>query len=295
MSGALTDPVACFGKTPVHGDFIRHRVGPSLRAFDAWVGRAIFEGRRRPCFDDAYDAGAAVRFVYAPPARRGGTALPPLVGAFAPSRDRSGRRYPFIVAAEAPGLSAAQAPERLAPFLDAAVTLAAKAAAGDVDHYVLVEGAAAIDACAPRPAGAALRRPLGAFAAEVWGDFDDDRKRQVVSNVLTVLQGAEDGLRFPLGLDPAADAAVWLALVERLGGPTSWFGVYAGGPAVGAPNLLAYTGAPHAHALLHLLVPGTDADGVVELEARAAPPLPPHLDALLDDRALRLGDLLARL
>ena len=297
------EPAACFGKTPRHGDFVRHGVGPGLRAFDEWAGRAVYEGRRRPGFDAAYDAatgdGAVVRFVYAPP-----RAAAPLVGALCPSRDRSGRRYPFIVAAEAPGLtSAAAATGRLNPFLGAAAALAADAAAGRIDHYALVERVADIDATPAAPPGGALRRRLGAFGGGVWGDFEDARKYVLFRNLLDVMRGAEDGLRFPLGATPAADAEVWLALVERLAGrPASSFALYAGGPVVGSPNLLAYTGAPHANALLHLLVPGTDADGVVELEGRggtngveAALALPPDVGALIEDGDLALEDLLARL
>ena len=303
---AALEPAACFGKTPRHGDFVRHRVGPALRAFDEWAGRAVYEGRRRPGFDAAYDAaaddGAVVRFVYAPPGR-GAAPTAPLVGALCPSRDRSGRRYPFLVAAEAAGpCSAAEAAGRFGPFLDAAAALAADAAAGRVDHYTLVERVAAVDAVPPSRSGAALRRPLRAFGGAVWGDFEDARKYVLFHNLLDVMRGAEDGLRFPLGATPAADAEVWLALVERLaGGAVSSFALYAGGPVVGSPNLLAYTGAPHPCALLHLLVPGTDADGVVELEGRgadgvaAALALPPDVGALIEDGDLALGDLVDRL
>jgi type VI secretion system ImpM family protein len=299
---APLEPAACFGKTPRHGDFVRHRVGPALRAFDAWTGRAVFEGRRRPGFDAAFDAaaeaGAAVRFVYAPP-----RAPAPLVGALCPSRDRSGRRYPFIVAAEAPGLaSAAEATARLDPFLDAAAALAADAAAGRLDHYALVERVREVDAAPVAPPSSALRRRLRTFGGGLWGDFEDARKYVLFRNLLDVMRGAEDGLRFPLGAAPAADAEVWLALVERLaGGVAGAFALYAGGPAVGSPNVLVYTGAPHPCALLHLLVPGTDADGVVELEARgeggaaAALALPAEVGALIEDGDLGLDDFLARL
>ncbi|WP_420457113.1 type VI secretion system-associated protein TagF [Rubrivirga sp.] len=298
MSAAV-QPAQCFGKTPRHGDFVRHRVGDALRAFDEWVGRAVFEGRRRPGFDPAYDAGAMVRFVYAPP-----RAAVPLVGALCPSRDRSGRRYPFIVAAEAPGLTAASdVPARLAPFLDAAAAVASDAAAGRLDHYALVERLVEVDAAPALPAGQGLARRLGAFGGDLWGDFDDARKYVLFRNLHDVMRGDEDGLRFPLGTAPAADAHVWLAVVERLAEVSpSVFAVYEGGPAVGSPNLLAYTGPPHANALLHLFVPGSDADGVVELEgrgaedgARAALALPATLGTLIEDGSLPLRDFLARL
>ena len=261
---AALQPAACFGKTPRHGDFVRVRVTDGLRAFDEWTGRAVFQGRRQPGFDAAYDAGAVVRFVYAPP-----RAPAALVGALCPSRDRSGRRYPFIVGAEVARLaSAAEVLERRAPFFDAAAALAADAAAGELDHYALVERLAGVDAAPPAAASRALDRRLSAFGADVWGDPDDARRDVLLRNLARVLQGAEDGLRFPLGMTPAADARVWLAMLERLAETSpSVFAVYEGGPAVGAPNLLAYTGAPHLNALLHLVLPGTDADGVVELEA----------------------------
>ena len=292
-------PASCFGKTPRHGDFVRHRVGGALRAFDEWVGRAVYEGRRRSGFDAAYDAGAVVRFVYAPP-----RAAVPLVGALCPSQDRSGRRYPFIVAAEAPGLTApSEVPCRLAPFLDAAAEVATDAAAGRLDHYALVERLVDVDAAPRLPAGQGLSRPLGTFGADLWGDFDDARKYILFRNLHDVMRGDEDGLRFPLGPTPSADAHLWLAVVERLAEMApSVFAVYEGGPAVGSPNLLVYTGAPHANTLLHLFVPGSDADGVVELEARgaedaaaAALALPSSLGTLIEDGSLPLRDFLARL
>ncbi len=290
-------PAACFGKTPRHGDFVRHRLGPSLRAFDEWAGRAVYEGRRRPGFDGAYDAGAVVRFVWTPP-----RADAPLVGAFSPSRDRSGRRYPFIVAAEASGLTAtSDVPERLGPFLDAAAALAVSMARGELDHYGLVEGLAVVDAAPRATPGRMLDRRLSAFGADVWGDPEDARKGVLFRNLYDVMRGAEDGLRFPLGATPAADARVWLALTERLSETCpSTFAVYEGGPAVGSPNMLVYTGPPHPNALLHLILPGTDADGVVELEtprgaASGAAPLPPSLQALAGNGDVTLGEALGRL
>ena len=286
------NPVACFGKTPRHGDFVRHRVTDSLRDFDEWVGRAVFEGRRARGFDEAYDGATVVRFVFASP--RFPT---PLAGALYPSRDRSGRRYPFIVAAEAPGLEwAASSPERLAPFFNAAATLACDAALGAVDHYGLVERANAIDQTPLAPEAPALGRRLDGLAEGIWGDAEDARKERIVANLIHVLRGAEDGFRFPLGLRAASDAHVWLALLEHLAEQrTSWFSVYEGRPAIGPPSLLAYTGVPHTNALLHLLMPGSDADGVVELEARRAQPLAPEVAALLAQEPLAVADLLARL
>ena len=265
---AALQPAACFGKTPRHGDFVRVRVSDALRAFDEWTGRAVYQGRRQPKFDAAYDAGAAVRFVWAPP-----RAASALVGAFAPSRDRSGRRYPFIVGAEVAGpCSAGEVLERRAPFFDAAAALAADAAAGELDHYALVERLAEVDAAPARPASRALDRRLSDVAADVWGDPDDARRDVLFDNLVRVLQGAEDGLRFPLGPTPAADARVWLTMLERMAETSpSVFAVYEGGPAVGPPNLVAYTGPPHLNALLHLLLAGTDADGVVELETPRGP------------------------
>lgn len=291
-------PTACFGKTPRHGDFVRHRVGPALRAFDEWAGRAVYQGRREPAFDAAYDAEAIVRFVWSPP-----RASVPLVGALAPSRDRSGRRYPFIVAAEAPGLACtSDAPECLAPFFDAAGALARDAARGLVDHYGLVERAAEIDAALPVAGSASLGRSLGAFGVSVWGDPEDERKPALFRSLLAVLRGAEDGLRFPLGATAAADARAWLTLVEHLaalgtsGRQASAFAVYEGGPAVGSPSLLAYTGAPHPNALLHLLVPGADADGAVELEQRReGAALPAGVAELLRDNGRSLSDLIRHL
>lgn len=91
---------ACYGKLPSRGDFVRHHGGGrGLEALDAWLQRGVLHAQRAAgrALDQASDEAPATAFVFDPPA---GAHI--LAGALRPSRDLSGRRFPFVVAVEVP-------------------------------------------------------------------------------------------------------------------------------------------------------------------------------------------------
>lgn len=100
MSPTTGLPAGClwFGKLPTCGDFVR---GPQhialTEALDQWQTQLIERLLPNPRWKLVYDAAPDVPFAVLGPARRVG-----LVGLWRASRDASGRRFPFVVAAGVP-------------------------------------------------------------------------------------------------------------------------------------------------------------------------------------------------
>jgi type VI secretion system protein ImpM len=89
-----------FGKLPSHGDFVARGLDPSAKAaWDEWATSALQSAREAlgEDFDAAHDEAPSWCFRIAPgrfgPSWR--------TGAIAPSIDRSGRRYIFVLGVEA--------------------------------------------------------------------------------------------------------------------------------------------------------------------------------------------------
>jgi type VI secretion system ImpM family protein len=104
-------PIACHGKLPVDREYVHHQVGDiSVDELDRWVRDAHRRAFLQPSAPtDGYDRAPAFGFVFeTETARR-------LQGVLAPSRDSTGRRYPFWAAWPASGLdlSAALFADRL--------------------------------------------------------------------------------------------------------------------------------------------------------------------------------------
>jgi len=86
------------GKHPTQGDFLAGGNRDSeFTSFDAFLTHNIewAEAKGGPEWVDAYNAGSVQAFVYRPTSPSHASAL---VGAFAPSWDRAGRRFPLTVA-----------------------------------------------------------------------------------------------------------------------------------------------------------------------------------------------------
>lgn len=213
----LDHDVVCFGKLPVHGDFVRYNADSSAaRDFDTWFREGLHTSRSRlgarlkPVAREA----VAHRFVFCPT-----TAPFLLLGVMKMSRDATGRTYPFMVATEMPrgewgGASIAHLPVASTEFLDAAEALVEDAVAGRVPRGDLPDRLRAID---PGKAGGdavgqyeATRfldlMTFKGLAEGIWGDYDDSRKYLLFSNLTDALRPFRGriparcslGLRFPL-------------------------------------------------------------------------------------------------
>ncbi|HEY5801996.1 MAG TPA: type VI secretion system-associated protein TagF [Burkholderiaceae bacterium] len=86
--------IACFGKLPSSGDFVRSAQQPAIMdALDAWLAQSMTLLADDPRWKARYDTAPAVNFVIAGP-RRGHA----IAGRIHASRDRAGRRYPLLLA-----------------------------------------------------------------------------------------------------------------------------------------------------------------------------------------------------
>ena len=160
--------VGLFGKAPFAGDFLRRRLnGAAIQALDVWL---------QACLAATPEAGRGLegrscRFLTAP-GLFGATALLGLMG---PSRDRVGRDFPLVMAAEL-GEASGPTPIDLA-WCDMAATAVERAARGESPAEEL-DAAIADLACAYAPGDEAPRLDLTPLASFWWTGEDLARAHQ---------------------------------------------------------------------------------------------------------------------
>ena len=312
---------SCFGKLPTHGDFLRYNAsGRAMQAFDAWVQNGIVEAQRQlgqdlvPAFEQA---GTTCFFFDAPNVPH------VLTGAFRPSRDRSGRRYPFLVAVEVEkrlveGRRIPGWPDRYERFFRAAALLVDEAVDGRLEEGELPERLAflrAIHDATPFSVDYEFRlrqAPAQDLWARTWGDAEDGRKYVVLKNLTEAFGAASNGrssklpgvLDLPLPVPPRGlDVSFWLeACWNLLGSPPDYTAVF--WTAVGAAaeaRMLVASAPPPATVFAHLLTGGVG-PGVLALDDAAGQPaalaalaLPDRYGTLLEDDALTLHAFIRRL
>lgn len=320
---AASPSAACFGKLPTHGDFVRHHAsGRAMQGFDGWVQQGLVRvrqhaGRAEP----GGDGGAVCFFVDMPGVPHA------LAGVLRSSRDRVGRRYPFLVAVEAEsrrieGRRIPSWPVRYARFYAAATAFVNEAVAGHFPEADVSERLAALralydGALFPVDYEHRLRQtPAETLWARTWGDAEDGRKYVVLKNLTDGLANARgraprDAFRVPLPRDASnLDVSFWLEAYWRLLGRTPdqpalfWTTPDDAALADGAEHALFIASAPPpADLLVHLHDAAVPADGTVralddahgEPAALAALALPARYGTLLEDDGLDLCAFLERL
>ena len=89
-----TLPVSYFGKLPSRGDFVRTPESQPLMALlDRWAGQGVELLAQDPGWKQLYDEAAPLHFAFL-----GSRSRLAIGGHFLPSRDASGRRFPFLSA-----------------------------------------------------------------------------------------------------------------------------------------------------------------------------------------------------
>ncbi|MCE7032156.1 type VI secretion system-associated protein TagF [Lysobacter sp. GX 14042] len=87
-------PVGCFGKLPSRGDFVggdgNHQL---MQMLDRWTGQALEQMAGNPAWRQLYDQARPLHFAFL-----GSGSRVVIGGHFLPSRDASGRRFPFLIA-----------------------------------------------------------------------------------------------------------------------------------------------------------------------------------------------------
>jgi len=306
-------PVAvCFGKLPTHGDFVRHRAGNpdsgrGLQAFDTWLQRGLVQARRRlgARFDAAFDAAPGLCFVMDPTA---GEHV--LAGALRPSRDSTGRRYPFLVAvsvlrSQVDGRRLPSWPLRYQAFFAEATALAADAVAQRLAGEHLPDRLAVLrDLFDDTPFLVdyeyRLRQArVWALWGRAWGASEDGRKYVLLKNLSEGFAAARGWparlpLRFPYpSAAEAMDASFWLETCWRLHGkpPAKPAFFWSDADADGA--LLVSLEHPPPALFSHLFMSEVGADGCFYLDdpegeptALAALALPAMHTTLLENETL---------
>lgn len=283
-----------------------------MRAFDEWVQRDVAQARS--VSGEAPPEGTTACFFADMPG-----APHALAGAFRPSRDRTGRRYPFLVAVEVEkrqvdGRRIPSWPARYRAFYDAAAGLVDDAVEGRLAEGTLagrLQTLRSIHDATPFLVDYEFRlrqAPSRDLWARTWGDSEDGRKYVTLKNLTDALGRARNGhghlpaaLRLPL---PSAtgdlDVSFWLETCWQMLGATPDAPLFFWTASPGASNTLLLAPVPPPRGLF--TAGPTLTDGVLVLDdargepaALAALALPPRLGSLLEHEAMTLLDFIRRI
>ncbi len=234
MSRVTYGAPGILGKHPSRDDFIAlGNRGHEFVSFDAFLTRNVewAEAKAGSGWPNAYNGAAVQAFVYRPTAGGRATAL---VGAFGPSRDRAGRRFPLTVAVPLFASNDLVAAPEILPLVLEACWLSSS-------QWVLSLDAAP-DASIRLPADSFpapevdLDDALSSYAAwtrglrtsELWPSLfqgeqqvDPTQILAVVSQTVASCRGIEQpssplALRLPLGAAGGAAVCFWLDWVCRI-------------------------------------------------------------------------------
>lgn len=231
-----TLPVACYGKLPAFGDFIRYNTnGQGMQILDQWIQKGLYLaknylGRE---WDTIYSPEKAFFFIY-PFAEQNQY----YAGIFRPSKDRGNRKYPFLIFATIDlrnllGQQRFYLPLMLKPFFDGisekmpmiiyesdmkqaierveelSTFQLSTLAAREYDHYL-------------------HKTTIGQFWHKHLGAVEEDKKYLIFKNLLEIvlpLRGRQDLSRYPLGLrfpfrtpddNYVSDVCVWQSMVMHV-------------------------------------------------------------------------------
>lgn len=219
----------CFGKIPSRGDFVKGGNNHQLIAvLDRWVSQAMNLLSEDPNWKAAYDGAPPLDFLFI-----GASSRLSVAGHLAPSKDLSGRRYPFLTAATIErddSLVFRCGPAGLAKSFNA---LARISQAG-IDGLELIEISTALGAinCAQDFSETLATDPLGSFVRQqtiaslsgILGQHDRQNVRRIILALGLLMRpmlgrnqiSIDKDLVLPLPADPRYRhtlAACWLYLL----------------------------------------------------------------------------------
>ena len=266
-----TLPPGCFGKLPLHGDFIASARGSvEIAELDRWLqeGMAAASQKLAGGWSAAFDAAPTARFLFRSPSS--GRLL---AGVWRHSRDRVGRQFPifvFVLGTEAIAGSQLRATVAgLAGFFAATEELLARDwRTGDVASFLAAVAKLPVDGVAAEPV---VTPTSGEFLAAIGGPAGAARRLALVSNLIELSRGDVPRLllRFPLS-EPRSETPVWLDYLGRLAGPQPpTLTIWADGP---ARSLQSWFPAPAARMFLPAFLPDRTDATVFDLVGPAAAP-----------------------
>jgi len=213
----------CFGKLPIHGDFIRHNVGPEVDKLDEWIQGGIVSSRTAMggAWDASFDGTPPHRFIYQ---AAGGRVV---AGVMAASIDKAGRRYPFLVFTildpKTMGGEITMLPAVLSSFFARAEEEAKTGWQGlDLKSFFVRIDSLALPADFEEAKQSIITFVAGqtnqAFFNGLFGSDKDPRKYMLIHNLVETLKGGivpKYALRIPrASQDP--EVSFWLELCRRL-------------------------------------------------------------------------------
>ncbi|MBT8399508.1 MAG: type VI secretion system-associated protein TagF [Rhodothermia bacterium] len=319
--------ISFFGKTPSHADFVRYNTASDThRSIDRWIQSGLIAAQQKNAdtLIESYDAAGASNFVFWSDDHAN-----VLVGALRPSRDSSGRRFPFFVATEwaQPNLRLspiAQLPFSFKSFFDLTSTIVNDVVDGRLQIADLLQQLE--DTTAPIYKGFEPSRAYGdvlqeigfkEFCEQSWGSFEDVRKYALFKNLFDLLLPLRGkcppplglGIVFPLCEDPRlvrAGVSFWLESCQRITGCPQTYPMLiwsrSGAPFGAAPSLYVNMAKAPASAFLQTLRVPTACDDVFLLEdlggrsaAEVALSIPALYGSLIESEGLSLLDFVQRL
>jgi type VI secretion system protein ImpM len=213
----------CFGKVPIHGDFIRHNVGPEVDRLDEWLQGGIVSSRTAmgAAWDASFDAMPPQRFLY----QSGNGRV--VAGVMTASVDRPGRRYPFLVFTlldpKTMGGEITALPAVLSAFFQHAEEEARTGWQGlDLKSFLVRIDSLALPSDFEEAKQSILKFVAGQTNQAFWnaqfGSDQDPRKYMLIHNLVETLRGGtvpKYALRFPrVTGDP--EVSFWMELCRRL-------------------------------------------------------------------------------
>jgi type VI secretion system protein ImpM len=272
--------VACYGKLPATGDFVRlNATGAESAAYDQWLGGSVHNAKESlgDAFDSCYRPATGL-FIYRGDDSGGEEPERGMVGVWASSGDSAGRRYPMTVGAcydyeelleSGPGL-----PIALWNFLTSAYDIVSNGRNLPVDAFLgRVSQLQPIPLTEPDVAVAAYERWLQSQTMKsLWETtFGNVAQRYSVlyqiNATIEIFRGQERphtalAIRFPLMAGDAYAAAVWTDITLRLGG---WERTVLNAFWTPQHDLMLHIGPPQNGTFRELIVDGSDADHVTDL------------------------------
>jgi type VI secretion system protein ImpM len=215
--------VGCFGKLPIHGDFIRHAVGPEVDRLDEWLQGGIVSSRTAlgSAWDAAFDGLPPQRFLY----QVGGGRI--VAGVIASSIDKPGRRYPFLIFTILDPKTIGAEITALPMVLRSFFTMAEQESTTGWQGLDLKSFMIRIDSLALPTDFEEGKQSIGKFVSlhtnqalwnDLFGSEQDPRKYMLIHNLVETLKGGgvpKYALRFPrVTGDP--EVSFWLELCRKV-------------------------------------------------------------------------------